>query len=202
MEIKKEILADRIKQLIDVSQTLIENSEKLKQLQETYLQPIPNVIERHKFKVSEIPMMLRFLHCTFFYDALLNLTTLLKPVKENPDRKEISFFELIELEDDLNKKNTLLADVNSLNDKLVQSKLVLFRHKLVAHKDISNSGDPDIMYLNFIRKEFIDLTKNLLGNLDNLIQQNYDVPCTNSFKQLYQKSFNKLISMFEKELKK
>ncbi len=179
MKFETVLLADKIKQLIDVSLILIEYCKKLKQLDSKYVELKQSVIERQEFKASEIPTILRFLHCTFFFDALSNLNTSLEPFQKEPCKKEISFFELIEVENDKMRKETIVRDIKYLREQLKNRKLTHLRNKYVAPIDLFVFGHPDVMYLNFIKDEYIESTKLILKKLNNLIQTYYYVPDNN-----------------------
>lgn len=196
----KEKLAERINQLINISKSLINNSNMLKKLHDKYLPQ--SVLDRQKYKTSEISLLIRFLHCTFYYDVLLNLNTLLNPLQSNPDKKEQSIFELVELDTDKNRKKSLLVTANSFRKKLEEKNLHRWRNKFVGHKDIDDAGDTEAMYLNFIKSEFINCTNELLENIDKFIIDNYDVCYNNTFEGLYSKSFERLFAWFEDELKR
>jgi hypothetical protein len=196
----EEKLAYRIKQLINITQTLLVYTNKFRELHDKYL-PEP-VMERHKYKTSEISMALRFLHCSFFYDALLNLNTILAPLQKDPNKKEQSIFELIDLELDQKAKDELLSKANEFRKQFEENNLHKWRHKLVGHKDIENAGDTEGMYLNFIKSDIIEFCKNLINQIDKFIVKSYDVAYNNNFTQMYSKSFEKMLELFEKELKK
>lgn len=195
----KQELADRIKQIINISKLLITSSNKLKELHDKYIPQ--SVLDRQKYKTSEISLLIRFLHCTFYYEVLLNLNTLLNPLQNNPDKKEQSIFELIEFDTDKNRKKSLLVTGNSFRKKLEEKNLHKWRNKFVGHKDIDDAGDTEAMYLNFIKSEFINCTNELLENIDKFIIDNYDVCYNNRFVGLYSKSFERLFAWFEDELK-
>lgn len=195
----KEKLADRIKQLINISYTLISFLKRLQKLHDKYL---PNTaLDRHEYKISEIPMLIRFLNCTFYYQMILNLNTILSPLQKNVNKKEQSIFELIDLETDVNKKAELLESANRFRDLLESKELHLLRHKLIAHKDLESAGDTEIMYLNFIKDEFIDFSEKLLQEIDKFLSDNFDVTYSNTFEQMYSKSFNKMLEILENEIK-
>lgn len=196
----KEKLADRIKQLINITQTLLVYSSKFRELHDIYI-PVTEM-ERLIYKTSEISMALRFLHCSFFYDALLNLNTILAPLQKDPDKKEQSIFELIDLELDQKAKDELLSKANEFRKQFEENNLHKWRHKLVGHKDIENAGDTEGMYLNFIKSDIIEFCKNLINQIDKFIVKSYDVAYNNNFTQMYSKSFEKMLELFEKELKK
>jgi len=204
----KEKLADRIEQLINITQTLLVYSKKLRKLHDEYLPK--TVIEKQKYTTSEIVMVLRFLHCSFYYDALLNLNTVLSPLQKDTNKKEQSIFELIDLETDQKAKKELLSQANEFRKQLKEKNLDKWRHKLVGHKDIENAGDPEIMYLNFIKSDIIKFSEDLINQIDmfiknyyeKFINKNYDVVYNNTFSQMYCKSFEKMLELFEKELRK
>lgn len=194
----KEKLADRIKQLVDISSTLIMYSQKFKELHNRYLPK--TLLDQQKYKTSEISLILRFLNSSFCYDALLNINSILSQFQRDPEKKEQSIFELIELEDDPKKKSKLLNVANSFREKLEKKNLHKWRHKFVAHKDIESAGDTVIMYLNFIEDEYIRLIIELLSEINEFLINNFDLNYKNSFNQLYAKSFNKMIELFETEI--
>jgi len=196
----KEKLADRIKQLINITQTLLVYSNKFRELHDKYLPG--SAMERQKYITSEISMAIRFLHCSFFYDALLNLNTILSPLQKNPDKKEQSIFELIDLEADSANKEDLLSKANEFRKKLEENNLHKWRNKFVAHKDIENAGDTEVMYLNFIKSDIIEFSENLINQIDKFIVCNYNVAYNNTFSQMYSKSFEKMLELFEHGLKK
>lgn len=195
----KEKLAERIKQLIGVTQQLLFYSLKLKELHDKHVPTNP--IKSDQYKKSEIPMMLRFLHCTLYFDALLNLNTLLSPFQKDPTKKQQSIFELIDTEIDINRKNDLFKKANELRKKLKDKNLDKFRHKLVGHKDIENAIDTEIMYLNFIKAEYIEHSIKIVNEINDFVTNNYGVIINNLFAGLYDKSFEKMIELFENELR-
>ena len=194
----KEKLADRINQLINVSQQLLLYSVKLKELHDKYIPTNP--IKSNQYKTSEIPIFLRFLHCTFYFDVLLNLNTLLNPVQNDPNKKEQSIFELIKLEIEPAIKDELLMSAINFRNKLKEKYLHKWRHKIGGHKGIENAGDPEIMYLNFIKEDIFKCSQDLLDEIDSFIKNKYAVPQNNSFASLYNKGFNKMLTLLEKEL--
>ncbi len=194
----KERLADRIKQLINVTQLLLANARQLKEFHDKHLSIPP--LEPHQFKISDTATLIRFMHCVFFYDALLNLNTLLHPVQSDPNKKEQSIFELIELETKPNTKEKLKENAESIRQKFIDRKLHKWRHKLVGHKDIDKAGDTEIMYLNFIDESILNFSIALLNEIDTFIKYNYDVIQNNTATNLYGNSFNKLFEMLGKEL--
>jgi len=159
-------------------------------------------LHSNKYKTSEIPMMIRFLHCAFYYDALLNINTLLKPVQKDINKKELSIFELIDREQDQAVKAELLKEANEFVKKLEDKNLNKWRHKLAGHKDIEKAGDTEIMYLNFIKNDIIQYSLELINSINLFIINKYDVQVNNTFAALYSKSFDKMVDLFEKELKK
>jgi hypothetical protein len=195
-----EILADRIKQLVNLTQELLLYSIKLREMHDKYLPTSP--AKSNKYKTSEIPTIIRFLHCSFYYDALLNINTLLNPVQSDFNKKEQSIFELIDLEEDRIIKVELLKEANEFVKKLADKNLNKWRHKLAGHKDIENAGDTEIMYLNFIKKDIIQHSIALIDDINLFIINKYDVHYNNTFASLYSKSFDKMIELFEKDLKK
>ena len=196
----KEILADRIKQVINLTQELLLYANKLRELHDKYL-PTSHA-KSSQYKTSEIPIMLRFLHCSFYYDALLNLNTLVKPVQNDYNKKEQSIFELVDLETDHTVKAELSKKVNEFVKKLEEKNLHRWRHKLAGHKDIENAGDTEIMYLNFIKVDTLQYSIALINDINSFIVSKYDVQYNNTFASLYSKSFNRMVNLFEKELKK
>ncbi|MEJ5305853.1 MAG: hypothetical protein WHV63_07890 [Ignavibacteria bacterium] len=195
----KQILADRIKQLINISQTLLDYCTKFKELNYKYF---PNLKQLNyldfNFKFS---ILLRFLQNMFYYDALLNLNTILALHQKDQNKKELSIFELIELETDTNLKEKLKIEAEELRNKLESKNLHKWRNKYVAHKDLINAGDPEIMYLNFIKDEYIACTSELLQEADKFLSKYYDIAFNNTFNDLYENSFNWLIELLEKNLK-
>ena len=196
----KEKLADRIEQLINITQTLLVYSKKLRKLHDEYLPK--TVIEKQKYTTSEIVMVLRFLHCSFYYDALLNLNTVLSPLQKDTNKKEQSIFELIDLEIDQTNKNDLWSKANEFKKQFEENNLHKWRNKFVGHKDIENAGDTEVMYLNFIKSDIIKSSEDLINQIDKFIIKNYDVVYNNTFSQMYCKSFEKMLELFEKELRK
>jgi len=196
----KEKLADRIEQLINITQTLLVYSKKLRKLHDEYLPK--TVIEKQKYTTSEIVMVLRFLHCSFYYDALLNLNTVLSPLQKDTNKKEQSIFELIDLEIDQTNKNDLWSKANEFKKQFEENNLHKWRNKFVGHKDIENAGDTEVMYLNFIKSDIIKFSEDLINQIDMFINKNYDVVYNNTFSQMYCKSFEKMLELFEKELRK
>jgi len=198
----KEKLADRIKQLINITQTLLVSSKKLRKLHDKYRPKTGIVIEKQKYTTSEIVMVLRFLHCSFYYDALLNLNTVLSPLQKDTNKKEQSIFELIDLEIDQTNKNDLWSKANEFKKQFEENNLHKWRNKFVGHKDIENAGDTEVMYLNFIKSDIIKSSEDLINQIDKFIIKNYDVVYNNTFSQMYCKSFEKMLELFEKELRK
>jgi hypothetical protein len=196
----KEILADRIKQLINVTQELLLYAIKLRELHYKYIPNVP--LKSNHYKTSEIPTMIRFLHCSFFYDALLNLNTLLNPLQDDYNKKEQSIFELVDLESDHTVKDELLKKTSVFLKKLKDKNLHKWRHKFVGHKDIENAGDTEIMYLNFIKEDIVQYSNTLINDINSFIIKEYDVQYNNTFASLYSKSFNRMVCLFEKELMK
>jgi hypothetical protein len=196
----KEKLADRIKQLVNITQTLLFYSDKFRELYDKYLPA--TAMERQRYDTSEISMAIRFLHCSLFYDVLLNLNTMLSPIQKDPDKKEQSLFELIDLETNQLKKENLLSKANEFRKQLEENNLHKWRNKLVGHKDIENAGDTVVMYLNFIKIDIIKFSEDLINQIDDFINNNYDVAYNNTFSQMYSRSFEKMIDLFEQELKK
>jgi len=193
-----EKLADKIKQLINITESLLLYAKQLKELNNKYLPT--NIICKSKYSSENIPLMLIFLHCTFYYDALLNLNTLLQPLQKDINKKEQSIFELIEMESDTERKNNLLETANELKKKLKDKNLDKWRNKLVGHKDIQSAGDTEMMYSNFIKDTNFDYSIKLLNGIKDFVTQNYDVICNNPFAGLYDESFTRMIELFENEL--
>jgi hypothetical protein len=196
----KAILADRIKQLINVTKELLLKAQGLQSSHDRYLPA--SLKESSFYKNSEIALLARFLHTTFYYDALLNLNTILNRIQKKQDKKEQSIFELIEYETDQGRKNKLSTKATELIIKLEAKNLHKWRNKLVGHKDIGVAGDTEIMYLNFIKEEYLDYTISLINDLDSFMIQYYDVAANNTFAEMYSKSFEKMSELFEKELRK
>ncbi|MFA3783195.1 hypothetical protein ABRY23_09045 [Melioribacteraceae bacterium 4301-Me] len=73
----KEKLADRIKQLINISYTLISFSERLQKLHDKYLPK--TALHRHEYKISKIPMLIRFF--TLHYLVVVENSLLEKAVQ-------------------------------------------------------------------------------------------------------------------------
>jgi hypothetical protein len=197
MDIKK--LSDRVKQLVDVTEQLLKYSKELKVLHDKYCPQ--ETIKNNEYLTSEIPTVLRFLHVLFFFDALLNINTLLDKLDIVEDKKEQSFYELVELITDITKKNEIIAELDTLRNKLQLNNLDKFRHKLVAHKDIESAGDSTIMYMEFVKSEFIDICQDIITELIALLNKHFDVYYNNLFEQLHNKGFFKMIELFERELK-
>lgn len=194
----KEILADRINQLINVSKQLLFWSVKLKELHDKNIPTDP--MKSNEYKTSEISMLLRFLHCTFYDDVISNLNTLTNKVQTDPNKKELSIYELIEFETNQNIKDEILTSAKNYRAKLEEINLHKWRNKLSDHKDIEKSGDPEIMYLNFIKEDILTFSIDLLNEIDSFVKNKYDVPYNNSFDSLYDNGFNKMLMLFKKEL--
>jgi len=193
-----ELLADRINQLIDVTDELI---LYLKQCEQLYKKYRPNESSSYtQYATSEIPSMMRFLHCMFFYDVLLNINTLLDKVDKDLNKKEQSIYELSEFLQDEFIKEEILNKADSLRFKFENYSLHIFRHKLDAHKDWIAAGDTTIMYLNFIKPEIISICEEIIKELKQICIKYFDVITTNSFHQLYGKGFQKMVKLFEDEL--
>lgn len=193
-------LADRIKQLNDISHTLLKYAEKIRDLHDNYLPKTE--IEKQYYKTSEIPMSLRFLQCTFFFDALLNLSTILSPLQKDLNKKEQSLFELVELESNQNIKDNLLLYVNKIRKQFENKNLHKWRNKYVAHKDIKNAGDTEIMYLNFIKKDIINESIIISKEIHQFLMSNYTfLNTSNTFMSLNSKSVDKMLELFENELR-
>lgn len=192
-----ELLADRINQLIDVTEELI---LYLKQCEHLYKKYRPNESAHADYAISEIPSMLRFLHSMFFYDVLLNINTLLDKVDKDPNKKEQSIYELSEFLQDEFIKEEILNKSDSLRFKFENYNLHIFRHKLAAHKDWIAAGDTTIMYLHFIKPEIISVCEEITKELKQICIKYFDVITTNSFHQLYNKGFQKMLKLFEDEL--
>lgn len=198
----KEKLADRIKQLIDISTGLLNYSIKLKELHDKCV-PKGNSIIRNEYKTSEISILIRFLHCTFFYDVVMNLNTLLEKVQKDPDKKEQSFFELANIIDNEEKKKNFEDELKKLRQDFEDKNLHKRRNKFIGHKDINVAGDTIVMYLNFIKDEYIDYCEQLLIQMNELLLQlNLDVYTNNLFENLYRESLKKLIELLENELQR
>lgn len=127
---------------------------------------------------------------------------MLSPIQKDPDKKEQSLFELIDLETNQLKKENLLSKANEFRKQLEENNLHKWRNKLVGHKDIENAGDTVVMYLNFIKIDIIKFSEDLINQIDDFINNNYDVAYNNTFSQMYSLSFEKMIDLFEQELKK
>lgn len=200
LQLNKEILLNRITQLIDITKGFLYYSKELKNLHDKFLPE--DIYEKDRYRKSEIPLMLRMLHNSFFFDALLNLNSILSKVQKDVNKKEQSIFELIELESDANQKNRLLQAAEKFSASLKEKNLDKWRHKLVGHKDINQAGDTDIMYLNFIIDDIHNHTAKLLDDIYIFINNNYDVISNTSFSSLYSNSFERMIELFKKDLAK
>ncbi|MEW6654497.1 MAG: hypothetical protein AB1394_13680 [Bacteroidota bacterium] len=195
-----EVLADRVKQLIDVTEKLLNYSLELKYLSNKYRPQEP--LKYAEYLNSEIPSMSRFLHAMFFLDALLNITSLLHLSEKNPDKKEQSFYELAELVSVVTKKNDIIVELDKIRSSFETGNLHKFRHKIAAHKDIECAGDITIMYMNFVKQEATDLCIDITTKMKELLYKHFNIYCNNLFGQLHDKGFAKMYELFENELEK
>jgi hypothetical protein len=195
----KETLAEQIKQLTDLTNTLLEYSKRFMKLYEDY-KPTSK-LDRLKYDNSGLTLNLRFIHCLMFYDALLNLNSLSQPLQNDPNKKELSIFELAELETDLNKKDKILLECKAIRNLFESNDLHKWRNKFIAHKDINSTGDPFTSYFGFAKENIINLAIDLTNQISQLINKNYNVTINNIFLDLYQKGFERLIEFFDNELK-
>ncbi len=194
-----EILSDKVKQLVNVSNGLLQFSKRFEDLHNQYLPKEHS--EVIKYKTHEIVMLLRLQHCLYFFDVLLNLNSLLRYRQDDVNKKEISFFELLDLIPALDQKDEIKKTLNELRRKLKDNKMDVLRHKFDAHKDYTLAFDPEIMYLNFINPDLIIVAEEILNELNNLCIKFLHTNTSNSFQQLYDTGHQKLFSFFEKELR-
>jgi len=189
-------LSDKIKQLLEVSLTLLRYASEFEKLYKKYKPS--DKLSYDKYSKSKVPTLLRFFHCSFFFDALLNLNTLLKPLQKNPNKKELSFYELLNELNDSELKEKLLPLVNKLRDELTENNIDKFRNKFVGHKDLSTSIDSNILYLNFIAVKTFNTSYRITESLNEICIKHFDVPQNNSFLSYYNPSFSYLLTDFEK----
>ncbi len=194
----KEILAGKIKQLVNVTKELLNYSQRIKELHNKYLPQNPD--EAVEYKLHEIPTLLRLQHCLYFYDVLLNLNSLLATKKNKIDKKEISFFELLELTTPSKQKDDVENILIGLREKITDNKMKFFRDKLSGHKDYSLNIDFEMIYQNFINQELLSVAEQILYELDKLCIDYFDTYYNNTFEELYDKGHQKLFDFFENEL--
>lgn len=193
-------LSNKTKYLINVCESFILFAERIKRLHNKYI-PNDKELIKNNYMFSDIPIILRLLHNIFFFDTVLNLKSLLVPAEKNKTRKEQSIFELINLDKDVNTKKEKLSIAEKIKEKYSISFLPEFRNKLVAHKDLFQSGDIDAMYFNFVEEKFLEKAKEIILSLKDFICKYYEVESNNSFYNYLSQPFEKVLNLFENELK-
>jgi hypothetical protein len=192
-------LQDRIKQLVDVSIGLLNWSLEYKKIYDKYL-PAGSSKEITEYKTSPIPTLLRFQSSMMFFDVVQNVNTLLNPVQNNPDKKEISFFELFELLPSSSENNQVSDIINDLRKKLLDNKLDKIRNKFVGHKDLNINYDPVILYLNFPNPDLVAICREIIEKLNDVCLKHLDCIRNNEFEQLYKDSHKEYLDFIEKSL--
>ena len=140
MIISHQEFQDRIKQLVDVSITLLKWTSEYKQLYEKYKPS--EVLNFNKYATSPIAKLLRFQSCSLFFDSVLNINTLLGKVQKDQVKKEISFFEFLNLQQSSSDKDKILIILDNELLKFQSHKLDKIRNKFIGHKDLSINFDP------------------------------------------------------------
>lgn len=133
----------------------------------------------------------------YFNDCLLCLDTLLSTKNEQISLRR--YLSLIKKESSHNEMKGL---VEQLIQKYKLSPISTIRHTIVAHKNAKTSGDVETHFINFIEEEFFPITKELLEELRQILSSYFtQIPGNNNFGDMYLKSHNKLLEIFEDEIK-
>lgn len=199
MNTKTETLKNKIKQLVDVSASLLKWSEEYKYLYDKY-RPSDNSEYTRNYANEPIPTLLRFQSTLMFFDVVLNINSLLSPIKQDPDKKEASFLELLEFLPQSNEKDQMVDLINNIRKMFLDNKLDKIRNKFVGHKDLNLKYDPMILYLNFPNPDLVDVCKNIVNSLTNICLNYLCCIRNNEFDQFYKKSHQKYLEIIEKSL--
>lgn len=191
-------LQDKIKQLVDVSTALLKWSAVYKRVYEKY-KPA-DALEYNHYANSPFPTLLRFQSSMMFFDVLLNLNSLLCTIQKDPNKKEVSFFELLELLTSSTEKDQILIVLNDASKKFQDNKLDKFRNKFIGHKDLSINYDPVILYLNFPNPTLVKVCDEIIDSLNKICLQFFDCYRNNAFNQLYDNSHLAFIELLENSL--
>lgn len=194
---EKEVIANKICELINITLILLEYCKKFYDLYNHYRSNLL-IFEKTNFKKSEFELILRMFNRVFFNKSLMIISSILAKTQNDPNKKELSIFELIELETDHQKKENLIKSVKSFRDKFEEKDLYLFRNKLIAHKDIDIKGSFVITYLSFVKVEYINFLIELLTEINRFLLKNFDVEFSLSYKEIL--SIDKLIELLKTEI--
>ena len=182
-------LQDKIKQLVDVSISLLNWSDDYK-----------NIYNNHRSSNSSLLTLVKFQSSMMFFDVILNLNTLLSPVQNNPDKKEISFFELLELLPSSSEKNQVSDIINDLRKKLLDNKLDKIRNKFVGHKDLSLNYDPVILNWGFPNPDLVAVCREIIEKLSDVCLRHLYCFRNNTFNLLYGESHQAYLDFLEQSL--
>jgi hypothetical protein len=190
---------DRIKQLVDISINLLKWANDYRDLYERFKPD--KAVDKIKYANSPLSSFLRFQSRIIFLDVILNLNTLFCKVQKDSNKKEISFYELLELIPDSDDKKQIS---NILDSELVifqKHKLDKIRNKFVGHKDLAITFDPITLFLNFPDPILVGVCEHIINSMNDIIIKYFDSVRNNIFSPLL-KGHKVNITLIEEFLKK
>ena len=196
IKLSKNLVQDRICQMIYRAETFLKWTILLFNLYETGSEKYKNKIEKlNNFYNKPATQCIVLHHVLYFQEVILALNTLFEK-KNKPS--EISFcyyFKNIE-------KSELEKDIEILRKKYFNPELVKIRNKIFAHKQIDMVGDPVIGFINPVNTEIVEKTNLIIKKLKEIAGNNFNCAANNYFEGLYKQAFDVVYKTCEKYLTK
>lgn len=191
MIMSKKQIQDRICQLIYRAKTFLKWSNQLLDIYEKGWDNCKNSPEnQYKFYNTPNTKCIIIHHVLYFQETVIILHTLFE-TKKHPT--EISFAYYFTN----NKGNNLEKKINEIREEYHATNLVIFRNKLIEHKQVDSVGDPLTGFLNPVKKEYIEKACSIIEKLRRLFINNFNCAVNNYFGDYYNSGFEVLYKICE-----
>ena len=135
-----------------------------------------------------------------FFESVSCLASLLRDIKSDPKRDEISFFMLADRLSG-NVKDVFLTKLKSVFVEYESSGIKNMRDKFVDHKDPKLSGDPAAAFINFRAKELVDSCLRLINMLKEMYREYFPERFSNNyFSDYYSDGMTEFIKLLNDRL--
>lgn len=156
--------------------------------------PSDNLAAQNYYK-NNLIKLLPFFGNLLFADVILNINTLLSKYHKNDEKKELSLYEYIDsIETD--KKIIMQKKIDEIVIEFDKCYLNIIRNKIIGHKDLYTSGDPDSHFFTFYDEEYINQASSILDMINLVIIKYFNnIPVNNYFKNYFDESHNIFLEM-------
>lgn len=181
----KRKIEDQVQQILERGLFLAQYSKKYKGLYDK-----KKLESKRKLFYSPNRTMIVVQNTLYTQEALLLLESLFSDRND-----ETCFMVLLKGK----HKSKEYKDFMEIKKEYLVTPIKKFRNKIIAHKDSKNVGDPITAFLNPYADELLDKIIYFYTTLNTYLHKHFNTITNNLFESTYQKSFDYLYEMLEKD---